>query len=336
MLFFLGICALVGETHIQSAHAQSALGRMVLLEEPDACWAAETAGRIEKGESIFKGADLANFGQKTTGTSYMADGPRLKVGKTWYRKIPCPPTPAGGWPGGYPTYGIANTTPTSPYAFSFSTGPDWMHYSSHYQSTGTQAAAGFGSSHTAEALCGGVNGYWPVPGLPYDGTYGGGVNVCGLVNGKSTLYNYVIHPGGGAVTSTVDPGVRIETYIGTHWNVPGPGLNPYLFMRAGPVFAQDKISISSNQTGAGGKVETADHSGWTTGVGVEVGYSSMICKDCAFGNPLRWSVSGKGYWFNSSLSVSAKSSTFNFTETASIRDRNEYSLLFGLGMPLRF
>ena len=78
---------------------------MVLNDDPEACWAAETAGRIEKGEPIFTGAALANFGHKTTGTSFMADGPRVKVGKVWYRKIPCPPPPAGGWPGGYPTYG---------------------------------------------------------------------------------------------------------------------------------------------------------------------------------------------------------------------------------------
>jgi hypothetical protein len=294
-----------------------------------------------------KNCDRAAYNKNLATLENLRDGTKDSVKKLVYQtmldNLPaynCPPKSAAlPFPGWIPTLpgalGVISRDP-APYAFSFSTGPDWMHYSSHYQSTGTQPAAGFGSSHTAQALCGGVNGYWPVSGLPYDGTYGGGVNVCGLVNGKSTLYSYVIHPGGGAVTSTVDPGVRIETYIGTHWNVPGPGLNPYLFMRAGPVFAQDKISISSNQTGAGGKVETADHSGWTTGVGVEVGYSSMICQNCAFGNPLRWSVSGKGYWFNSSLSVSAKSSTFNFTETASIRDRNEYSLLFGLGMPLRF
>jgi hypothetical protein len=96
---FLGFCA-----NPILAHAQSELGKMVLLDEPNACWAAETAGRIEKGEPIFTGEALAGFGHETKGTSYDASG-RVKVGKVWYRKIPCPPPPAGGWPGGYPTYG---------------------------------------------------------------------------------------------------------------------------------------------------------------------------------------------------------------------------------------
>jgi hypothetical protein len=104
---FLGFCAnpILG-------HAQSELGKMVLLDEPNACWAAETAGRIEKGEPIFTGAALAGFGHETKGTSYDASG-RVKVGKVWYRKIPCPPPPAGGWPGGYPTYEISASVGTS-------------------------------------------------------------------------------------------------------------------------------------------------------------------------------------------------------------------------------
>jgi hypothetical protein len=225
---------------------------------------------------------------------------------------------------------------TGQYALSFSTGSDFMHYSSSYRSTGTQAPLDASSSHTSALICGGVNGYWPMPGLMpsgYQGTVGGGINICGVAGGKSTLYSYYIHPGNGAVTATVDPGARVEAYLGYHWDAFGPErTNPYIYMRYGPVFAQNKISVTSNQTGAGGRFESADRTVWTTGVGVELGLSSPLCPSCAWGKPLRWTVSGKGYWFGSGPSVSVTSSAFGFTEKANISRSSEYSLNFGLSM----
>lgn len=212
-----------------------------------------------------------------------------------------------------------------------------MHYSSSYRSTGAQAPLDASSNHTGALICGGVNGYWPMGGVMpsgYVGTYGGGINICGVGGGKSELFRYIVHPAGGAFTGTVDPGPRIEVYIGTHWDAFGPGRsNPYLFMRVGPVFAQNKISVTSDQVGAGGRLESASSSSWTTGAGLELGISSPLCGNCAWGNPVRWSFSGKGYWFGSGPSVSVTSAAFGFTEKANIRRSSEYSLNFGLSVP---
>ena len=211
-----------------------------------------------------------------------------------------------------------------------------MYAKSTYRSTGAQAPLDASSSHTGALICGGVNGYWPMPGLMpsgYNGTYGGGINICGVAGGKSELFRYIVHPAGGAFTATVDPGLRIEAYVGLHWDAFGPErTNPYLFMRVGPVFAENKVSVTSDQTGAGGRLESASRSDWNVGAGVELGIASPLCDKCAFGNPLRWSVSGKGYWFGAGPSVSVTSSTFGFTETARISRSSEYSINLGLNM----
>jgi hypothetical protein len=171
----------------------------------------------------------------------------------------------------------------------------------------------------------------------YVGSYGGGVNVCGLVNGKSTLFNYVVHPAGGAVTATIDPGPRVELYGGFHWDPFGPErTNPFILMRIGPVFSENKISVTSNQAGAGGRLDSASNSSWTTGLFTELGLSSPLCSDCMFGQPLRWTLSGKAYWFGSGPSVNVPSSTFTFTETVSIKSSSEYGVQVGLSTPIKF
>jgi len=225
----------------------------------------------------------------------------------------------------------------SPYSLTFAVGPSFTHYTSSYRSTGSQPSLDATSNHTNTSICGGLNGYWPMTGvmpMGYNGTYGGGINICGVAGGKSELFRHVVHPDNGAVTASVDPGPRVEFFIGAHWDAFGPERsNPFIFMRTGPVFASNRLSITSDQTGAkGGQFESASRSSVTTGLMLELGLSSPLCGDCAFGKPLRWSVSGKGYWFGSGGSVSVDSAAFGFKETARIGSSHEYSTNIGLGM----
>jgi hypothetical protein len=229
--------------------------------------------------------------------------------------------------------------PGSPYAWTFSSGPDFAHYSSSYRSTGTQAPRDATSNHTDALLCGGANGYWPLGArTDWNVAYGGGVNYCYAAAGKNDLYNFSIHPANGLVTATVEPRSRIEVFSGFHFAPAGPeATNPFFFMRVGPVFADNKISIRSDQTGGGGTVVTASSSKWNTGLMVELGYATQpLCGSCMFGNSVRLTMSGKAYWFGSGPSVTAHSSTFGFDETSKIESSRELSLSFGLSSPIKF
>src|SRR5581483_10508764 len=102
----------------------------------------------------------------------------------------------------------------SPYSFTFSSGPDFMHFSSDYRSTGVQTPFDRTANGTGGLICGGVNGYWPMAGGTQGGfngiTYGGGINVCGVAGGKTTLFSEIKHGTTGLVTATVTPQLRTE------------------------------------------------------------------------------------------------------------------------------
>lgn len=240
------------------------------------------------------------------------------------RKLPpCPPQTASNYTG---------PSMSSPYAFALTSGGTIFNISSSYRSTGAQAPRDFSSTASRATLCGEFSMYWPLAGnMMYNGSYGGGVNLCGNFGDSSTLYDPIIHPGGGVVRASVTPGARFELYAGVHWDAFGPGrTNPFIYMRVGPVVAENKLSISSDQTGAGGRLETADQVNWTVGGMLELGLSSPLCNDCLNGKALRWSISAKYNWLPGSQSVSVRSSTFGFTEEALIRSENDLSLKMGL------
>jgi hypothetical protein len=215
----------------------------------------------------------------------------------------------------------------SPYTISVSGGANWTHFSSKYSSTGVQAAAS-GSSHaTASEACAGINGYWPIASGPIE--YGGGINLCEDFTGTTTLFDIVRHGLTGHVIATIDPGPRIELYAGVHYA--GPAQTQF-YMRIGPDFAYNKLSVTSNQVPGGGVFETASNSFWATGLGLQAGASHPVCTDCFFGLPVSASIGGKFAWYPGSHSV-AVNSVLDFTETATVDHVTQYSLVGALSVP---
>jgi hypothetical protein len=215
------------------------------------------------------------------------------------------------------------------YSATFGAGPTWTNYSATYGSTGTQLPNRTGSNATGAALCGGFTAYYPIAGGL---DYGGGFNACADTTGTTTLFNMIRHPLGGAVIMTVDPGARLEPFAGVHYQVKST-VPLHLIMRVGPVFASNSIAMTSNQTGAGGNLESASKSLWTTGIGTTLGLSWQACSNCALGRPLNAGVLWKTEWFRGSESINLPSMKFGFVETGSIERTSNQSLLANFSVP---
>ena len=229
-----------------------------------------------------------------------------------------------------PTYEAAPAY-HNPFSISLSGGPSWTQYSSKYSSTGVQAPFSGDAHATGGDLCGGVNGYWPIPGTVFE--YGGGVNVCGDLTGKTTLFDIVRHGLTGHVTATIDPGARVEPYLGVHVAFADPNKTQG-YLRMGPVFAYNKLTITSNQVPGGGVLEFASDTYWATGFGLQSGLSWPLCSNCVFGLPLSGAIGGKFAWYPGSNSVDVRSSIFGFTETATVDHVTQYSVIGTLSVPL--
>jgi hypothetical protein len=227
-----------------------------------------------------------------------------------------------------PGYEISTQLASSPWSISLSGGPAWTRYSGHYTSTGIQAADNHKSRATGGELCGGVNGYWPIGGPSWQ--YGGGVTYCQDFTGKTTVEDIIRHGLTGRVTGTIDPGPRVELYVGAHYEVP----EGYLYMRVGPNFAYNKLTITSDQVPGGGRLETASNDFWATGLGLQGGYAWRVCGNCFFGLPVSANVGGKFAWYPGSHSVDVTSSVFGFRETVSVNHVTQYAANFGLSVPL--
>jgi hypothetical protein len=231
-----------------------------------------------------------------------------------------------------PQVSLGTTYPTlsNPFSISLSGGPSWSRYSSTYRSNGVQAPFDASAHANGGDLCGGVNGYWPIPGTIFE--YGGGVNVCGDFTGTTTLFDIIRHGLTGHVTATIDPGARVEPYIGVHAVFSDPA-KTQAYLRMGPVFAHNKLTIDSNQVPGGGKFESASDSYWATGFGLQTGLSWPLCSNCIFGLPLSGGIGGKFAWYPGSHSVSVQSSVFGFTETATVDHVRQYAVIGTLSVP---
>jgi hypothetical protein len=211
------------------------------------------------------------------------------------------------------------------YSLTAGAGGTWTNYLATYNSTGTQLGNRTGSNTTGAALCGGFTAYYPISSTI---DYGGGFNACADTTGKTTLFNILRHPGGGAVMMTVDPGARLEPFLGAHVQFN----STHLIMRVGPVFADNSLAIMSNQTGAGGNLEAASKSVWATGAGTTLGLSWAACSNCALGRQLNVGVYWKTEWFRGSQSINVASSRFGFVETGSIERASNQSLTGNLSV----
>jgi hypothetical protein len=127
---------------------------------------------------------------------------------------------------------------------------------------------------------------------------------------------------------TVDPGARLEPFLGAHVQFN----STHLIMRVGPVFADNSLAIMSNQTGAGGNLEAASKSVWATGAGTTLGLSWAACSNCALGRQLNVGVYWKTEWFRGSQSINVASSRFGFVETGSIERASNQSLTGNLSV----
>jgi len=240
------------------------------------------------------------------------------------RPVEAPPSPPS------PQVGMLVMPLGSNYALTFSVGPTFTRYSSSYSSTGSQAPDSSSSRTTGAAICGGFTAYYPTAGNAIE--YGGGLNICGDTTGATKLFDIVRHPGSGHVSATVNPGVRLEPFVGIHVPInAGPVVD--MIMRVGPVFANNTLSITSDQTGAGGRLETASNSVWTTGAGLTLGAMGRLCTNCVFNGPLNFGVLGKVTWLPASESARVTSSAFGFTETASIDRATNFGVLANVSVP---
>jgi 5-hydroxyisourate hydrolase-like protein (transthyretin family) len=218
----------------------------------------------------------------------------------------------------------------SPFSFSLSGGPTWTRYSSKYSGTGNQALFDNTSNATGGELCGGANAYWPIGGGGKF-EYGGGVNYCQDFTGQTTLFDIVRHGLTGHVTATAEPGPRFEPYIGFHYQTTPAS---HIFMRVGPLFAWNRLTINSNQVPGGGQFESASDTFWSVGLGLQGGIAWPLCPNCFFGLPLSGSLGGKFAWYPGSHSVDVRSRVFGFTETATLDHSTQFNVFGSLSVPL--
>jgi len=213
------------------------------------------------------------------------------------------------------------------YALGVITEMGWAHHSSSYGSTGMQLPAGFGSNSAGFEICGqGKVKLWELQAAQVFV----GLNGCYDTAGTSTLFSYKVHPGAnGFVTATIDPGASFEPFVEWRQRM-GIG---YGWGSVGFVEKNFKLDITSNQTDAGGKIESASNSIWDPGVMLRAGYSMPWCTNCIFGQPLIGSIGGNFAWFPSSQSVSITSSAFGFTENATLNHTTQYSVDLKLTVP---
>ena len=213
------------------------------------------------------------------------------------------------------------------YALGVITEMGWAHHSSSYGSTGMQLPAGFGSNSAGFEVCGqGKVKLWELQAAQVFV----GLNGCYDTAGTSTLFSYKVHPGpNGFVTATVDPGASIEPFVEWRQRM-GIG---YMWASGGLIEKHFDLDMTSNQTGAGGKIESASSSFWNPGAMLRAGYSTAWCTNCIFGQPLIGSLGGNIAWFPSSHSVSVTSSAFGFTENAALNHSTEYSADLKLTVP---
>lgn len=189
--------------------------------------------------------------------------------------------------------------------------------------------------------------------------------VCELGNGDKVVFKEARHPGAdGTVTLTERErtevtmmllvrqlmfidfsglfGSRVagrdEQYASTELAQAGFGRprNYWPFMLyggVGPSLVRTSIEIASDQTGAGGRLESASQRRWDLGLTFMVGAQTALCKACLFGNPVLIGVEGQ--WTRlPKRDIAVTSAAFGFTESGRVSNRNSSRVMFRLTVPL--
>ena len=108
---------------------------------------------------------------------------------------------------------------------------------------------------------------------------------------------------------------------------------PWIFsVGAGPTFRKSEITLTSNQTGAGGSLLSVSNTQWQTGFVVATGLSHAICSNCLMGRPVSAGLEFRARWYPSQTVQVA--SPFGFTETGHVGRNTDQSVLFKLAAPL--
>jgi hypothetical protein len=228
---------------------------------------------------------------------------------------------------------LYGTTTSGPLSFAMTGGALWTRASSSYLSNGGQTPGSFSSNATGGDFYAQLK-YMQQLGNGVSLSFGlnGGVNATGTM----TLFDIRRHQTNatnGHVIGTLDSGAVVNPFVELRAPVT-PGT--YAWIAPGAMFQEQKLSLSSDQTGFGGKLEQASASYWATGFDLRGGVSTVVCPKCFLNQPLILGVGGSATWFNSSQSVDLRSSTFGFTETARVDSTRQYGVQVKLTTPLSF
>ena len=205
--------------------------------------------------------------------------------------------------------------------------------SASYESTGGQTPFTGDFSQGSPQLCGGA-AFWP--GLAVGpASVGVDVNVCSgtPVFGAEDFDLFRIQRHGtGDVALSGSTGVVIDALL--QGEVPiGPAENFFFSAGIGPTFRQINLRLTSDQTFFGGGIPSTEASFWQAGLGLSAGIFSILCSDCAGGNPLKAGIEGRARFF-ASEALSLTSPAFGFTETAGTGPTADFSVRLTLGVPV--
>jgi hypothetical protein len=140
-------------------------------------------------------------------------------------------------------------------------------------------------------------------------------------------------PPPGYAAETSNPRVKKNPLAGANQAYAAGPPAPWIFsVGVGPSFRESKITMTSNQTGAGGSLLSASNSHWQTGFVVTTGLSHAICSNCLLGRPVSAGLEFRARWYPSQ--TVQVPSPFGFTETGHVGRNTDQSVLFKLAVPL--
>ena len=107
-----------------------------------------------------------------------------------------------------------------------------------------------------------------------------------------------------------------------------------LYVGGGPSYVSSTIEIVSNQTGAGGAVETTRERKSDTAWGLVIGAQTALCRRCVLGSPIMIGVEGGWMWLPD-RTVNVRSSAFGFVETGRVTNRSSTRVMVTMSVPFR-
>jgi hypothetical protein len=115
--------------------------------------------------------------------------------------------------------------------------------------------------------------------------------------------------------------------LGQYWPVA-------LYVGGGPSFVSTVIDLTSNQTGAGGAIETSQQNKLDTAWSFTVGAQTALCRACVSGSPIMLGVEGTWTWLPT-RDATVTSRAFGFTETGRVSNRSSTRVMVTLSVPFR-